>query len=146
MKELKDDDLILTDKVGSGVYFWSFPAVAGNTAKRKLQNVEGDLEKETERQERLFQRQQQASSSRVSGEERQEKLRRLQALEAEKQTLLASVQQQQDCDPEFLKSLIDDAKVAKEAANRWTDNADQVSPDPHWPAAVGSAGRAGSIV
>lgn len=155
LKILEDDSLIDKDKVGSGVYYWSFPAVASETVKRKLAAVEADLQKECEREEQLSQRKEAAGAQRVPGDERRSQKAELLHLEAERSRLSGILQQQKDSDPEFLQGprgtarittmyehfetlssrahafrclafaeLIRDTKVAKEAANRWTDNAD----------------------
>jgi len=103
LKLLEDDSLVDKDKVGSGVFYWSFPAVASENVKRKLAAVEEDLQKEGERQARLQTRQEAVVAERVEGEERRSQQAQLQTLRAEKERLGVVLSQQKDSDPEFLQ-------------------------------------------
>ena len=148
LKLLEEDNLVEKDKVGSGVYYWSFPAVASESVKRKLAAVEADLQREVEREQQLVARKEAVEAQRTEGEQRRSQKMQLLRLEEEKSRLSSVLQQQKDSDPEFLQGpswqilfavatllsydlhinsvaeLVRDTKVAKEAANRWTDNAD----------------------
>ncbi|CAG0891761.1 unnamed protein product [Darwinula stevensoni] len=43
IQSLVDDGLVESDKIGTSVYFWSFPTKAANTKKRKLEDVTNSL-------------------------------------------------------------------------------------------------------
>ncbi len=44
VQSLVDDDMVETDKIGTSVYFWSFPSKATMSRKRKLAEVEEKVE------------------------------------------------------------------------------------------------------
>jgi len=125
VKALLDDDLVIKEKVGSGVFFWSFPAQTSEQLKRKLAAAEKAAAHELSRKASLEDRNCTAAATRIESDRRQQKKRRLQELLAEKESLQQSLGHVKDADPEFLKELVTDTAIAKEAANRWTDNQDQ---------------------
>ena len=121
---LIDDDLVAKDKVGSGAYYWSFPATASQGVKRKHSSIEAKVKAEEERRDRLTAKRDALAADRKQSDQRRAQKQQLQALLAEKNQLSTQLSQHLDSDPEFLKELQKDTIIAKEAANRWTDNAD----------------------
>ncbi len=55
-------------------------------------------------------------------DERTSILEKLQEKEKESTELKAKLEQLRECDPEVLKEVREQSVVAKESANRWTDN------------------------
>ncbi|XP_020581911.1 meiotic nuclear division protein 1 homolog [Phalaenopsis equestris] len=43
VQSLVDDDLVLKDKIGTSVYFWSLPSCAGNQLRNAHNKLESDL-------------------------------------------------------------------------------------------------------
>jgi hypothetical protein len=125
VQSLVDDKLVCQDKIGSGNFFWSFPAQAFVEAKARCDGLEAALARDAaavlEVEGRLKALEAQkggaaAAAARAAGLARVEELRaRAAALDKE---LAAHA----DNDPEVLTALLAKAKAAKGAADRWTDN------------------------
>ncbi|NXS53230.1 MND1 protein, partial [Brachypteracias leptosomus] len=97
LQSLVDDGMVDTDRIGTSNYFWAFPSKALHTRKRKLE----DLESQTERAALVEE---------------------LAALRQKKEQLKAEIDKYRECDPDIIEEMRQTNKIAKEAANRWTDN------------------------
>ncbi|XP_064650877.1 meiotic nuclear division protein 1 homolog isoform X2 [Lineus longissimus] len=122
LMSLVDDGMVDTDKIGTSVYFWAFPSKASQNRKRKIadskQSRDDILRKKKSTEEAL-------AKAKIGKEETDERETILQQLSTKKQELNelnAELKKYQDCDPDVLNAKKQEAKVAKEAANRWTDN------------------------
>ncbi|KDO16624.1 hypothetical protein SPRG_17873 [Saprolegnia parasitica CBS 223.65] len=119
---LVDDNLVDTDKIGAGNYFWSFPSKAVQQRKRKLEDLEArrdDLRaKLTHVQSSVAKHQ----SLQTQSDDRAERLAQLSALKSQADEMQKKIALLQENDPDLLKKLDAKAKVAKEGVDRWTDN------------------------
>ncbi|KDO18496.1 hypothetical protein SPRG_16172 [Saprolegnia parasitica CBS 223.65] len=119
---LVDDNLVDTDKIGAGNYFWSFPSKAVQQRKRKLEDLEArrdDLRaKLTHVQSSVAKHQ----SLQTQSDDRAERLAQLSALKTQADDMQKKIALLQENDPDLLKKLDAKAKVAKEGVDRWTDN------------------------
>ncbi|KAI9323886.1 Mnd1 family-domain-containing protein [Dichotomocladium elegans] len=107
VQSLVDDGLVSTDKIATSNYFWSFPSTAYKIAKKNA----------------LLKNQiQEAQRGREPSEERDQVLAELAAAESEQKTLQSELQQYIENDPEIYKAKEKAISIAKEAANRWTEN------------------------
>ncbi|XP_067136804.1 LOW QUALITY PROTEIN: meiotic nuclear division protein 1 homolog [Centruroides vittatus] len=122
VQSLVDDGLVDTDKIGTSVYFWSFPSKATNSRKRKLQDLETQIEESKKQLSGLTEQLNKAQVGKEETNERIELLKELESVEKEKDKLKSDLKKYQDCDPKMLESMKNQTVVAKEAANRWTDN------------------------
>eukprot|EP01116_Phalansterium_solitarium_P018535 TRINITY_DN4937_c0_g1_i1.p1 TRINITY_DN4937_c0_g1~~TRINITY_DN4937_c0_g1_i1.p1 ORF type:complete len:208 (+),score=60.68 TRINITY_DN4937_c0_g1_i1:578-1201(+) len=122
LQSLVDDNMVKQDKVGTGNYFWLFPSDEMNLRNVKQGQLEQELATFKRRRTELDSEHKQAMLGREDSEERQAKLARLASLEADNAQLKAQLQALAESNPETIKAMQHDAKVALEAANRWTDN------------------------
>lgn len=116
------DGLIMTDKVGSGVYYWSFPSQVLIQMENKIAAEEQALEGERKRKRELDDELAEVKRVRVEGDERTEMLGRVEELTAKEEALDAEIAKYSAIDPDALKDMYLDMKDAYLAANRWTDN------------------------
>ena len=119
---LVDDGLVQMDKIGTSNYFWSFPSAAIQTKKNKLSELEAKLQKETERKTKLTQSIEESKSGREDSQERAELLQKLKEQQALSKELNQELKKYQDNDPVAYKEKVKSVAIAKEAANRWTEN------------------------
>jgi len=119
---LVDDGMVDTEKIGISVYFWAFPSKATAARKRKLANLTEQLNKVSMKSKQLAEDVVAAEVGREEGEEREEALKQLEVEKARQKQLKIRLQDFADNDPVVLQQLVSNTQVAKEAANRWTDN------------------------
>lgn len=122
LMSLVDDGLVTMDKIGTSNYFWSYPSAALQNKKNKLSDLETKLNKEVERGERLKQSIEEAKIDREESEERTLLLEQLNKEKKRAKELNEELQKYKDNDPAAYKAKENAAKVAKDAANRWTEN------------------------
>lgn len=120
-KELCDDGLVLTDKMGSGVFFWSFPSANLHQKKMEEQRLQSVLGKRKVEVAEIESKLQTAKETR-HGSGREEKIRRLRELAQKKVQLMAVLEENKLNDPEQVENLQKQAKANLDHANRWVDN------------------------
>ncbi|XP_065830909.1 meiotic nuclear division protein 1 homolog [Oscarella lobularis] len=122
LQSLVDDSMVDSERIGTSNYFWAFPSKALHARKRKLsdltQQIEG-LKKRKANNDALLVK---ARRGKDQTENRAQVLKDLALAKAEEAKLKAEVEKYKDLDPEVLKEKENGTSVAKEAANRWTDN------------------------
>ncbi|KAJ3054296.1 Meiotic nuclear division protein 1 [Rhizophlyctis rosea] len=122
LDSLVSDNLVTLEKIGTSNYYWSFPSTAMQSRKRKLEDLENELTKLKERRTELEEGIERAQEGREESDDRVEMLQRLQEAEALKKSQLKELDQFRDCDPALLEAKEKATIIAKDAANRWTDN------------------------
>lgn len=122
VQSLIDDNMVELEKIGASNYYWSFPsktlclkrnridaARAGVTAAEKsITDLEFTIAS--------------LSAGRSDSDDRLARLNRLAELEAESVKLASQIAVHKENDPEILKVLEKKLRIAKQAADRWTDN------------------------
>ncbi|NP_001154952.1 meiotic nuclear divisions 1 homolog isoform X1 [Nasonia vitripennis] len=122
LQALVDDGLVHSDKIGTSVYFWSFPgeripaleAQIGETGKKiltletKLERLKCDIKKEEE--------------NKVDFEKTKAVLNEIEILKNKEEKLKKQITKFSDADPEVIAELNKKAKFYKDGANTWTDN------------------------
>ncbi|KAI9281017.1 meiotic nuclear division protein 1 [Sporodiniella umbellata] len=122
LMSLVDDGLVTMDKIGTSNYFWSYPSAAIQANQTKLDTLQKQVEQEKETKARLEAEVEKAKESRKETEERESLLKELEELKATHQALQTELATYQDNDPVLHAKKEKAAQVAKEAANRWTEN------------------------
>uniref|UniRef100_A0A2P2HYM8 Meiotic nuclear division protein 1 homolog n=1 Tax=Hirondellea gigas TaxID=1518452 RepID=A0A2P2HYM8_9CRUS len=122
VQSLVDDNLVDTDKIGTCVYFWAFPSKASNELQARQERLEEQLSSLEEKLQDVKSKTTQAKSGREDTEERRTAVSSLESVKLQHEQLQQQLQHYADSDPHTLKLWAADAKVAVEAANRWTDN------------------------
>ncbi|XP_025090533.1 meiotic nuclear division protein 1 homolog isoform X1 [Pomacea canaliculata] len=122
LQSLVNDGLVDSEKIGTSIYFWSFPSKASQSRKRKLQDIRSRLEEIKAKSQDLQSQIVKAKIGKEDCEERTLLLTELKIQKEKKQQLGKELEKYQESDPEILEKLKQEADMAHEAANRWTDN------------------------
>lgn len=122
VQSLVDDDLVLKDKIGTSVYFWSLPSCAGNQLRNVYRKLESDLQSSKKRHTELVEQCNALKKGREESDEREEALEELKAIELKHNELKDEMGQYADNDPAAFEAMKNAIEVAHAAANRWTDN------------------------
>lgn len=121
-QELIDDGMVDTDKIGPGNFYWSFPSKKDQEILRRRERVQSALDDAEASMEPLRKRRAAAAVGKEDTPERDEKVRRLNAMRNERQALEVEAETLKDRDPEEVARLEADIGTCKDAADRWTDN------------------------
>ncbi|KAM4710552.1 meiotic nuclear division protein 1 homolog [Discoglossus pictus] len=122
LQSLVDDAMVDSERIGTSNYFWAFPSKALHARKRKLETVETQLSESNQKKQSLQQSVQKAKVGRQDTEERSLMAKELATLRQQREQLRAELEKYKECDPDVIEEIRQSNKVAKEAANRWTDN------------------------
>ena len=121
-KSLVDDGLVDQDKIGSGVFFWSFPSKRFQALQAQIAKHDAERERSETQLASIAADTESALEGRKPTAERERKLEELAALEArlkENQEREAELKENDPAELERLEAL---SSTCRDAANRWTDN------------------------
>ncbi|ETW08926.1 hypothetical protein, variant [Aphanomyces invadans] len=119
---LVDDNLVDTEKIGSGNYFWSFPSKVAQQRKRKLEDLEAKRTELKAKIESTKHAVEARKSVRADSDDRVVKLERLAQLRSDIEAANQRLHVMSENDPDLMKKLGNKVKVAKDGVDRWTDN------------------------
>ncbi|GAB2219697.1 hypothetical protein Droror1_Dr00007334 [Drosera rotundifolia] len=122
IQSLVDDDLVLKDKIGSSIYFWSLPSTAGNQLRNVRSKLESELKSIKKRFAEFSEKCNALKKGREESDEREEALNELKSVESKYKQLKDEMAQYADNDPAAIEEMRKAVEVACSAANRWTDN------------------------
>lgn len=126
LQSLVDDNMVDTERIGTSNYFWAYPSKVFNIRRKNLEDLiklEDGIKKKIEFNNSTLSY---AKKGKEDSDERTQLLLELSKLEKENKTLGEQLAQYKDCDPEVLNQVKEEATMALEATNRWTDNIFQV--------------------
>ncbi|GAA0185347.1 hypothetical protein LIER_32635 [Lithospermum erythrorhizon] len=122
IQTLVDDDLVLKDKIGTSVYFWSLPSCAGNQLRSVKLKLESDIQSSKKKLADLIEQCNALKKGREESDEREVALSELRAVEEKHSQLKNEMGQYSDNDPATFEAKKKAIEVALTSANRWTDN------------------------
>ncbi|KAJ2686258.1 Meiotic nuclear division protein 1, partial [Coemansia spiralis] len=122
VQSLVDDGMCHCEKVGTSNFFWAFPSEAAVKRQNKKQALEKELAQAEAAKEELTASIARAQLGREHTGERAGLTEELSAVEAAWKEQQAELQKFKECDPVVLHQKRDEARMARDAANRWTDN------------------------
>ncbi|BES90860.1 Meiotic coiled-coil protein [Nesidiocoris tenuis] len=122
VQSLVDDNLVKTDKIGTSIYFWAFPSDAKLTKKVKFEELQKDLASTKSTLEKTHLAAAQLEDGLQESAERARALKENERLQLERTQLIEKIQCYSGIDPEEFDQKNGEIQVAKDAANRWTDN------------------------
>ncbi|XP_047522030.1 meiotic nuclear division protein 1 homolog [Pieris napi] len=122
IQNLVDDHLVDSEKIGTSIYFWSFPSKAKNAKKRKFLNLQTELNETMKKLKKAEETITTESASRQQNPERDEILATLEAVMKKQNDLKKELQKYRDNDPEYIAQLKTETEDLKSAINRWTEN------------------------
>lgn len=122
LQKLLDDGLVDTCKIGSSVFYWSYPGRAKNEKMGKLEAFQKQLN-DLEGQIEICNQELKARAMVVQNPETIEMEQKIEQLKVRHRNLLEELGDYDENDsPESWEKMRDDAKNLHDAANRWTDN------------------------
>ncbi|XP_034969255.1 meiotic nuclear division protein 1 homolog [Zootoca vivipara] len=122
LQSLVDDSMVDTDRIGTSNYFWAFPSKALHARKRKLEELQNQFSEYSQKKKSLQEAIEKSKMGRQDTAERAALIKELTALRQKRDQLKAEIDKYKECDPDIVEEIRQANKVAKEAANRWTDN------------------------
>lgn len=122
LQSLVDDGMVDCERIGTSNYYWAFPSKALHARKRKLEALNSQLSEGSQKHADLQKSIEKARVGRQETEERAMLAKELSSFRDQRQQLKAEVEKYRECDPQVVEEIREANKVAKEAANRWTDN------------------------
>ncbi|KAK3814271.1 MAG: GAJ protein [Benniella sp.] len=122
LQSLVDDGLVTVEKIGTSNYYWSFPSTIQQSKRAKLQALRDESQKLEKANAELEANIQKALSGREDNDRRQELMAQLLEAQALDKKLEQERKQYSDSDPTLLEAQKRYSMVAKDAANRWTEN------------------------
>ncbi|KAI8641927.1 meiotic nuclear division protein 1 [Parasitella parasitica] len=122
LMSLVDDGLVMTDKIGTSNYFWSFPSAAIQTKRTKLDDLRQNVHKQEERKKKLDDCIKEAADDRQESVERSQLLAELKQEQDLSKELQLELHKYAENDPELYHKKEKASQIAKEAANRWTES------------------------
>uniref|UniRef100_A0A4W2H4H1 Tripartite motif containing 2 n=1 Tax=Bos indicus x Bos taurus TaxID=30522 RepID=A0A4W2H4H1_BOBOX len=122
LQSLVDDGMVDCERIGTSNYYWAFPSKALHARKRKLEVLDSQLSEGNQKYANLQKSIEKAKVGRHETEERTMLAKELSSLRDQREQLKAEVEKYRECDPQVVEEIRQANQVAKEAANRWTDN------------------------
>jgi len=124
LEEMVADNLIELDKIGSTNFYWSFPSKGIAKMEAEISTLTSSIDVSKEKLESLELEKTVLLESRVPTEERQKKLSEYNELQKQVSVFEEKVAEQSKLLEAGNESAVieDKIKIAKGAANRWTDN------------------------
>lgn len=120
-QSLVDDNLICSDKIGSGVFFWSFPSKAYQDLLQTEERLKATLSASKESIEKTEREITELAENRQRPD-RGRLLEQLTRLQEEEKLLDRELESLKSFDPEHIEKVLKEAKRCKVSADRWTDN------------------------
>ncbi|KAJ1898673.1 Meiotic nuclear division protein 1 [Kickxella alabastrina] len=122
VQALVDDNLCHCEKIGSANYYWSFPSESAIHRKARKEKLQKEIHTLEHKQAELRAAVEQAQLGREQTEERRGLVEELAEVEAVWAKQREEMKVFGECDPVVMAGRKRAAVVAKDAANRWTDN------------------------
>ncbi|KAJ2895275.1 Meiotic nuclear division protein 1, partial [Coemansia aciculifera] len=122
VQSLVDDGMCHCEKIGTSNYFWAFPSEAAIKRQNQLKALEKDIEQLEAKQRELSDSIEKAQLGREQTDERSSLNEELAEIEAQWNAQQTELQTFKECDPVLMKQKRAESVVARDAANRWTDN------------------------
>ncbi|KAJ2392620.1 Meiotic nuclear division protein 1 [Coemansia sp. RSA 2559] len=122
VQSLVDDNMCFCEKIGTSNFYWAFPSEAAVKRANKTKELETEISQLESKKNDLETSIANAQLGREQTDERKALMEELAELETQFNAQEAELQQFKECDPVLMKQKREHAKIAQEAANRWTDN------------------------
>ena len=122
VQSLVDDNMVNQDKVGSINVFYSFPSAQMVRLKTEIKDLNEAEEVMKQKIISVEKKIQELHKTRPQGEKRNREMSEFVQLKKQKKTNEEEINVWQQNDPAILDEIESKIKIAKDAANRWTDN------------------------
>ncbi|KAI9505431.1 Meiotic nuclear division protein 1 [Coemansia spiralis] len=122
VQSLVDDNMCYCEKIGTSNYYWSFPSETAVKRQNKMKELDIEITQQNAKKSEYEESIRQAQLGREQTGERTALMEELAELEAQWDSQQAELQQFKECDPVLMAKKREEATIARDSANRWTDN------------------------
>ncbi|XP_054004581.1 meiotic nuclear division protein 1 homolog [Hylaeus anthracinus] len=122
LQALVDDGLVRSEKIGTSVYFWTFPGENITAIEHRISEASKKIVEAEFKLQKLKEACEKEKIGKEDTQERQLLLQELEELKAKKEQLKEQIAKFSDADPEAIAELEKKAQEYKDATNAWTDN------------------------
>lgn len=122
LQSLVDDNMVNQDKVGSLNVFYSFPSAMMVRLKNEIKDLNQEEKVKTENIEGMEKQIENLEKTRVQNDKRKREMSEFVQLKKQKKKAEEEISVWKQNDPAILDKIEEKVKIAKDAANRWTDN------------------------
>ncbi|XP_012241999.1 meiotic nuclear division protein 1 homolog [Bombus impatiens] len=122
LQTLVDDGLVKSEKIGTSVYFWTFPGENLTRIEQRISEASKNIVEAEFKLQKLKDTCEKEKIGKEDTEERQILLRELEELKAKENQLNKQIAKFSDADPEVIAKLAEKVQKYKEVTNIWTDN------------------------
>ncbi|GAO52270.1 meiotic nuclear division protein 1 [Saitoella complicata NRRL Y-17804] len=122
LQGLVDDGLVKSEKIGTSIYYWSFPSDSHHLRSQRIAALENELVTLETVQSSLTNNLELEKAERVESEERRALLKEVKACEEQVKAMKDELGRYTENDPVLLEAKRAAANSARQAANMWTDN------------------------
>eukprot|EP00162_Nutomonas_longa_P002889 comp13549_c0_seq1/m.18855 comp13549_c0_seq1/g.18855 ORF comp13549_c0_seq1/g.18855 comp13549_c0_seq1/m.18855 type:complete len:203 (-) comp13549_c0_seq1:59-667(-) len=121
LQSLVDDNLVTSDRIATSNFFWALPSNMAMKRKQRIEDLE-DKKEVLKKQKKMLEDGKKAHQEEKEEEGRAEIVSKNIELKEKYQKLKDRLSELNAVDHETYEKIIKDTKIAKDAANRWTDN------------------------
>ncbi|EAY18678.1 Mnd1 family protein [Trichomonas vaginalis G3] len=122
LQELCDNDLVSFEKIGSGNFYWCFPSEAFNKRKVRENKLNASISEVEQEIQQLQKEIQELEPGREPCEERTKLDSEISTFSQQLSEIQKECSKYEQFDPAQIKKTQEQIQLAKDAANRWTDN------------------------
>ncbi|KZC10059.1 PREDICTED: meiotic nuclear division protein 1 homolog [Dufourea novaeangliae] len=122
LQALVDDGLVRSEKIGTSVYFWTFPGENITAIEQRISEASKKIVEADFKLQKLKEICTKEKIGKEDTEERQSVLHEVEELKAKEDQLKKQIAKFIDADPEEIAKLEEKAQVYKDVTNVWTDN------------------------
>ena len=122
LKEIVDDNLVHSEKIGTSIYFWSFPSEDIVRQEVEIAEIKKEYETKSARLTELTNENERLKRERSGDNEREGKVEELNHFQKRREELKKELEIYRENDPEIIDQMKKQIEKAKSAVNRWTDS------------------------
>ncbi|CAK9813593.1 Meiotic nuclear division protein 1 homolog [Anthophora plagiata] len=122
LQALVDDGLVRSEKIGTSVYFWTFPGENITAVEHRISEATKKIVEAEFKLQKLREACEREKVGKEDTEERQALLQELEELKVKENQLKLQITKFSDADPEAIAKIEEKAQEYKEVTNTWTDN------------------------
>jgi hypothetical protein len=122
LQSLVDDGLVDSEKIGTSIYYWSFPSKALKKRQEQIEKIKQGLVREGSKNEMLKEKFDQYQNSQDDEETRKQLESKYQNLMIESQNYLKQLESLKENDPQQYFKIKENVSICIKACNRWTEN------------------------
>ncbi|MBW0532195.1 hypothetical protein O181_071910 [Austropuccinia psidii MF-1] len=122
VKELVDDGLVQTEKIGTINVYWSFPSQSSKTISKAIDALSAEYNAVNETTEEIKANLESAAKDRQANVEREDNLKEIQVLRQNIAEMKAQLKKYNNCDPHNQEEKAKLCSLYKTGAEIWTEN------------------------